>query len=139
MRKTFSVLAVVLVTLMLQAAVTKSSTVVANSITMTAGAADVTSSDFDNSGSYRTHCIIRFTNGATGPTVAPRVDIQTSEDTTAGNYSTLFTVNGDTVNSSVNTRDVWLNDAVEHARFISGSNTVQNVTLRIVCEKITGI
>jgi hypothetical protein len=132
-------LCILLLTVAADAAVTKTNTVVANSITMTAGAGDVTSSDFDNSGSYRTHCIIRFTNGATGPTVAPRVDVQTSEDTTAGNYSTLFTVNGDTVNSSVNTRDVWLNDAVEHARFISGSNTVQNVTLRIVCEKITGI
>jgi hypothetical protein len=139
MKKLIYILSLVLIATTAWAAVTKASTVVANSITMTAGAADVTSSDFDNSGSYRTHCIVRFTNGATGPTVAPRVDIQTSEDTTAGNYSTLFTVNGDTVNSSVNTRDVWLNDAVAHARFISGSNTVQNVTLRIVCEKITGI
>jgi hypothetical protein len=139
MRKTFSVLAVVLVTLMLQAAVTKSSTVVSNNITLTAGAADTTTSDVDLTGSYRAHLIIRFTNGATGPTVAPRCDVQTSEDTTAGNYSTLFTVNGDTVNSSVNTRDVWLNDAVEHARLVCGSNTVQNVTLRIVVEKVTGI
>lgn len=139
MKKTILFLCFILVTTAALAAPTKSSTVVANNITMTAGAADVTSSDVDLSGSYRHHCLIRFTNGATGPTVAPRVDIQTSEDTTAGNYSTLFTVNGDTVNSSVNARDVWLNDSVEHARFISGSNTVQNVTLRIVCEKITAL
>lgn len=133
------VLCYVLYALPVWGAVTKSSTVVANDITMTAGAGDVTSSDVDLTGAYRTHCIIRFTNGATGPTVAPRVDILTSEDTTAGHYSKIFTVNGDTVNSSVNTRDIWLNDTVEHLEFVSGSNTVQNVTLRIVCEKITAI
>lgn len=139
MRKFLSLFLVALFVPPLWGAPTKANVVVANDITMTAGASDVTSSDVDLTGSYRTHCIIRFTNGATGPTVAPRVDVMTSEDTTAGHYSKLFTVNGDTVNSSVNVRDVWLNDSVEHLQFVSGSNTGQNVTLRIVCEKITGI
>lgn len=142
MRKNFRILAALALlagSQVADAAVTKSSTVVANNTTLTAGAADVTTSDVDLTAAYRVHIIIRFTNGATGPTVAPRCDVQTSEDTTAGNYSTLFTVNGDTVNSSVNTRDVWLNDAVEHARLVCGSNTGQNVTLRIVVEKVTGI
>lgn len=120
-------------------ALTKASVVVANDITMTAGAADVTSADTDLTGSYHSICHIRFTNGATGPTVAPRVDIQTSEDTTAGHYTKISTVTGSVANSAVTGFDVVLDDSVEHVRFISGSNTVQNVTLRIVIEKVTAL
>ena len=139
MKRLLSIFLVVLFLPPLWGAPTKSSTVVANDITMTAGAGDVTSSDLDLTGSYRTDCVIRFTNGATGPTIAPRVDVVVSEDTTAGNYSKLFTVNGDTVNSSVNVRPFTMPDSVMHAKFVSGSNTGQNVTLRIVCMKTTGI
>jgi hypothetical protein len=117
--------------------VTKANVVVANNITMTAGAADVNSADQDLTASYRTVCNITFTNGGTGPTIAPRVDVQIAEDTT--NYKKLVTVNGDTIASSVNFRQVVLEDPVEHCRFVSGSNTGQNVTLRIVTEKITAI
>src|SRR5690242_13698600 len=122
-----------------QAAITKASVVVSNDITMTAGAGDATSADTSLTGVYRAICHIRFTNGATGPTIAPRVDVQTAEDTTAAHYSKIVTVTGGVANNGVTVFDVELNDAVEHVRFISGSNTGQNVTLRVVIEEITAI
>lgn len=139
MRKICVVLCVLLVALSLAAAPTKSTVAVAANITMTAGAIDVTSSDLDLSGSYRHYCIVRFTNGATGPTVAPKVVIQVSPDTTSANYSNFAILSGDTVNSSITPYIVPLPDAAQHARFVSGSNTGQNVTLYISCDKITAI
>lgn len=120
--------------------VTKANVVIANNTTMTAGAGDVTNgANTDLTGAYRTIANIRFTNGATPPTVAPRVDVQICE-ANAGSYSTLVTVNGDTSTAnSVSYRLVELPDPVEFCQFISGSNTGQAVTLRIVIEKITGI
>ncbi len=120
-------------------AATKASTVVANNTTMTAGAGNVTSADQDLTTAYRTVARIRLTNGATAPTIAPQVAVQISEDTTGANYMTLTTVVGDAVNSSVNEFVVEIPDPAEHMQFVSGSNTGQNCTLRIVVEKITGI
>ena len=120
-------------------AITKASVVVANNITMTAGAANVTSADQDLTASYRTIARIRFTNGATGPTVQVQVAVQVSEDTTAGDYMTLATVYSGTVNSAVSEYVVEIPDTALHVQFVSGSNTGQNVTLRIVIEKITAI
>ena len=127
-----------LATLPAFAAITKTSVVVENNITMTAGAASVTSPSTSVSGSYHTICHIQFTNGTAGPTVAPFVTVQTSE-VSGGTYVNVVTVNGDTTASSVSERDVVLDDAVENVQFVYGGNTGQNVTLRIVVEEITGI
>jgi hypothetical protein len=141
MRTAFSIilaLATLLSPLCVFAGVTKANTVLANDVTMTAGAGDVTYSD-DLTGAYRTLVRIRFTNGGTGPTVAPRCDVKVSEDTTTAHFMKLLTVNGDTVNSSVNEFFVELPDSGERLNVVCGSNTVQNVTLRLVDERITGI
>lgn len=120
-------------------ALTKASVVVQNNITMTAAAGNVTSADQDLTGAYQTIARIRFTNGATGPTVAAQVQVQISEDTTAANYMTFATVNGGTVNNGITEFTIVLPDAAEHVQFVSGSNTAQNVTLRIVIEKVTAV
>lgn len=116
---------------------TKSSTVVHNSITLTAGAGDTTSSDQDLSASYQHTARIRITNGGTGPTVPAQCKILISEDTTSGNFITLATIKGDTANSAVVEQVVTIPDTATYVRFVSGSNTGQNVTLRVVLDKIT--
>ena len=120
-------------------ALVKSSAVVHNDITLTAGAGDTTSATQDMTGNYRTIARVRFTNGGTGPTVQAQCKIQVSEDTTSGNFMTLDTVYGGTVNSAVSEYVVEIPDPCEQLRFVSGSNTAQNVTLRVVVEKVTSI
>ncbi len=120
-------------------ALTKTNTVVHNDITLTAGAGDTTSSDQSLTGNYRTLARVRFTNGATGPTVQAQTKVQISEDTTSGNYMTLTTVYGGTANSAVTECMVEIPDSAEHLRCVSGSNTAQNVTLRVVLEQITAL
>ena len=120
-------------------ALTKASVVVDNDIAMVAGAGNVTSADQDVTAAYRIGVRIRLTNGATGPTVQAQIAVQTSEDTTSGNYTTRATVYGGTVNSAVTEADVEIPDTALHVRFVSGSNTGQNVTRRIVLEKITAL
>lgn len=116
---------------------TKSSTVVHNSITLTAGAGDTTSSTQSLTGSYQHTARIRITNGATGPTVVAQCKVQISEDTTSGNFMTLATILGTTVNSDVVEVVVAIPDTAQQVRFVSGSNTGQNVTLRVVLDTIT--
>lgn len=118
-------------------ALTKGNTVVANNTTLTASAADTTSANQDVSGSYQTIVHVQFTNGATGPTVAAQTRVQVSEDGT--NYYDLTTLKGSTTNSDVVAYHIDIHPAVSNVRFISGSNTGQNVTLRIVIEKITAL
>lgn len=118
-------------------ALTKSSTVVHNSITLTAGAGDTTSSTQDLTASYQHTARIRISNGGTGPTIAAQCKVQVSEDTTSGNFMTLATVIGTTVNSDVVEVSVAIPDTAQQVRFVSGSNTGQNVTLRVVLDKVT--
>lgn len=120
-------------------AITKASTVVANNTTLTAGAGATTSATQDITGAYRSTVRVRLTNGATGPTVPAQCSIQISEDTTAGNFIEHTLVVGTSVNSDVNEFVIELPDTALQLRFVSGSNTGQNVTLRIVVDKITAI
>jgi len=120
-------------------ALTKSSTVVHNSITLTAGAGNTTSSNQSLTGVYQAIARIRFTNGATGPTVAAQTQVQISEDTTGANYMTLATLGGGTTNSAVSEYVVYIPDAALNLQFVSGSNTAQNVTLRVVLDTITAV
>jgi len=119
-------------------AITKASTVVHNNISLVAAAADTTSADQDVSACYRQVARIRFTNGATGPTVQAQCKVQVAE-TSAGDYTTLATVYGGVVASAITEYEVEIPDATPHVRFVSGSNTGQAVTLRAVLDTITAI
>ncbi len=120
-------------------ALTKSSVVVANDIAMTAGAANVTSADQDISASYEVTCRIRITNTA-AVGVAGQCSVQISEDTTAGNYMQLALVkSGDLLSGTVAEYVIAIPDAATHLRFVSGSNTTHDCTLRIVLDKVTGL
>ena len=120
-------------------ALTKASTVICNDITMTAGAASVTSADQDLSGAYEATVRVRITNsGALG--VAAQVQIQVSEDTTAGNYMTAQVVKSfDLVSGTVTEMVIPLADTVQHLRIVSGANTSANCILRVVVDKVTAV
>lgn len=120
-------------------ALTKASVVIANGTTLTAGAGNTTSSVEDVTAAYTASVRVRLTNGATGPTVAAQVAVQIAEDTTSGNFMTIATVQGSVANSAVVESLVQLPDTAMQLRTVSGSNTGQNVTLRIVLEKITAL
>lgn len=120
-------------------ALTKTSVVVHDNITLTAGAGDTTSATQDLTAVYQTIARIRLTNGATGPTVAAQCKVQIAEVDTAAKYMTLATVVGLTSNNGVVEAVVAIPDPAEQLRFVSGSNTGQDVTLRVVIEKVTGL
>ena len=120
-------------------ALTKTFTVVAANTTMTAAAANVTSADQDLTTSYEVTVRIRITNGgALG--VAAQVSVQISEDTTAANYTQLALVkSGDLLTGTVAEYTIQIPDTALHMQFVSGSNTTNNCTLRIVIDRITGL
>lgn len=120
-------------------ALTKANTVVHDDATLTAGAADTTSATQDLTGSYDTLVRVRITNGATGPTVAAQCKVQISEADIAAKYMTLATLQGGTANSGVYEWCVQIPGAAEYLRTVSGSNTGQNVTLRVTLEKVTAL
>lgn len=120
-------------------ALTKTSNVVANGTTMTAGAGNVTSSDVDLTAVYEATVRIRITNGTvTNLGVAGQVSVQISEDTTAGNYTQLALVkSGDLVASTIAEYTIAIPSTTSHMRFVSGSNTTNSCTLRIVVDETT--
>lgn len=120
-------------------ALTKTSNVVANNTTMTAAAGNVTSSDVDLTSVYSATCRVRITNGGTLG-VAAQVSVQVSEDTTSGNYTQIALVkSGDLVSGTVAEYTIAIPDTSLHMRFVSGSNTTNNCTLRIVVDEITAV
>lgn len=118
-------------------AATKSVTVVHNNVTLTAGAGDTTSSSIDLVDGYGAIAHIKLTNGATGPTVAAQTKVQLSPDDS--NWYDLVTIAGETANSAVRQANVVIPPEAKYARFVSGSNTGQDVTLRVEVSEISAI
>ena len=108
---------------------TKVVTVLADNVTLTAGAGNTTSSVATLDDGYGAALHIKLTNGATGPTVAASVQIQVSADNSEYyNFGGAFT--GSTTNSAVvSWGGVEIPIGVEYLRIVSGSNTGQNVRL----------
>lgn len=121
-------------------AITKARTSIWSATTLTAGAANTTSSAVDLSAGYGAQVNIQLTNGGTGPTVAAQVQIQVANDT----GGTLF-VNyggplvGSTTLSVVTSWSVDLPIGVNRLRLVAGSNTGQNVTVDADISNVTGI
>ena len=110
-------------------ATVKTTTVVQNNITLTAGAGDTTSSSVNLEDGYGGSLYVKITNGATGPTNPAQVQIQTSPDDT--NFFDLGgPLQGDSDNNGVQSWAIPIPIGDEFIRFVSGSNTGQNVTLR---------
>ena len=122
------------------AAVTKTNVVLENNTTLTAGGGLVTKdANTDLTGSYRTLVRIKFTNGATGPTVPAQCQIQLA-GASGGTYNNYgATMVSQTGNNVVTDFVVDLPDPGMWLQFSCGNNTAQNVTLRIEIDKITAI
>lgn len=119
-------------------AATKSVTVVHNDITLTAGGGDTTSSAQNFTTEYSAMALIKITNGATGPTVPAQVQIQISADSSNW-YDWGGALIGNVDNDEIYSFAVEFPIPVMYIRFVSGSNTGQNVTLRVELMEVTAV
>lgn len=116
----------------------KTNTALHNGTTLTAGAGDTTSSTVNATTKYGMALGIKLTNGATGPTVAAQVQVQVSNDNSKF-YNFGPALVGDTANSAARSWGVDIPPAFQYFRTVSGSNTVQNVTLDVDASVIDSI
>ena len=114
-------------------------TVLDNDVVLTASAADHDSSVLDLQDGYGGSMDIKITNGATGPTVGAQAQVQTSPDNThwykAG--GALGAALGSAVVSSWG--DIPIPFGAKYLKVTSGSNTVQDVTIRVEATEVTAI
>ena len=119
-------------------ATSKTVSVIHNNITMTAAAGDVTSDPWDLQDGYGGVLNVKLTNGATGPTVAGQVQIQCSpDDSNYYNYGGPLV--GSTTNSAVRSFTINVPVGVKYVKVVSGSNTGQNVTLRVSGTEVVSV
>ena len=119
-------------------AVTKAVTVLDNNVTLTAAAADHTSDVWTLDDGHGGELYIKVTNGATGPTVAAVVQIWASPDNT--NYYKFSGVLGSTLgNNIISSWSIPIPIGVEFIKVISGSNTGQDVVIRVEGSEISAI
>lgn len=119
---------------------TKARTSIWSATTLTAGAADTTSSIIDINTGYGAQVNIKLTNGATGPTVAAQVQVRVYNDT----GHTLVVdfggpLVGSTSNNGVTSWSVDLPIGVCSVVLVAGSNTAQNVTVDADISNVTGL
>ena len=118
-------------------ATTKTTTVVVNNVTMTAGAGN-TNHDITIDTGYGGMVALKLTNGATGPTVAAQIQTQQSNDgTNFFNYGGAL--QGSTANNDVESWAIEIPIGVKRLRFVIGSTTGQNVTGRVEVTNTTAV
>jgi hypothetical protein len=119
-------------------AATKVLTAMESGLTLTAGAGDDTGAVVTIDTSYGSDIGIKITNGATGPTVAAQVQVQTSQDN-----SEWYDFGGALVaqlgNAVVTSWPVEIPMGWEYVRTIQGSNTVQDVTCDIDLSQVSEV
>jgi len=119
-------------------ATTKAVTVLDNNTTLTAGAADHASSIWTLDDGYGAELYVKFTNGSTGPTVAAEAQVWASPDNSNW-YEFGGVIQGTTTNSDVVSWSMQIPIGVEYIKVVSGSNTDQNVTIRVEGSEVTAI
>jgi hypothetical protein len=119
---------------------TKSRTSIWSAQTLTAGAANTTSSSVNLSAVFESSVSITLTNGATGPTIAAQVQPQVANDsggTLWVNYGGALV--GTTVNSDISHFSFTVPIGYAAMRLVAGSNTGQNVTVNADISTVTAI
>lgn len=117
---------------------TKVVTVLDDNVTLTAAAADHTSGVWTIDDGYGGELYIKVTNGATGPTVAAQAQIWASADNS--NYYKFGGVLISTLgNAIVTSWSIPVPMGVEYLKVISGSNTGQDVVIRVEGSEVTAI
>lgn len=119
-------------------ATTKVVTVLDDSVTLTNSAADHTSDVWTLDDGYGSVLYIKFTNGATGPTVAASAQIWFSPDNSNW-YQFGGRISGNTTNNGVESWSIEVPIGVEYVKVVSGSNTGQNVTIRVEGSEVTAV
>lgn len=117
---------------------TKAVTILDNNVTLVAAAANHTSGLFTRLSDYAAGLLIKVTNGTTGPTLAAQAQIQVSMDNS--NWfklggTLIATLGNNGVTSWVVNLPIW----AKYAQVISGSNTGQNVVIRVEGGDLTAI
>lgn len=114
----------------------KSTTVIWNNVTQTAGGS-TTSSAVTLTDAYAAHLDIRVTNGATGPTLPATIRIEYSHNNTDW-YPQTTDMPADLGNNVVTTFNWDIPPGVGYVRLQGGGNTGQSVTLRAEITELTG-
>jgi hypothetical protein len=117
---------------------TKTVTVIHNDATLTAGAGDTTATAVDLADGFGALLHIKLTNGATGPTLAARCQVQLSPDNSNW-YNFGGQLFGSTANNGVMSANIEIPIGAKYLRTVSGSNTGQNVTLRVEISEVTAL
>jgi len=122
-------------------------TVIHNDITLIASAADTTATGVSIGTKYGVALLVKITNGATGPTVPAQCRVQVSgDDSNYYNYGGALVAG--TANYAAGPPVVgvysWdvplpLDAQALYVRTVSGSNTGQNVTLRVELATVDSI
>lgn len=115
----------------------KQVTVLFDSVALVAGAGNQTSStvnlvDFPRGGGL----YYKFTNGGTGPTVPAQIQINFSNDQTNW-FPAGSAIVGPTGNNATAGNRVDIPPDAEYLQVVAGSNTGQNVTLRVEVVAVT--
>jgi len=119
-------------------ATTKSISVLDDDTTLTASAGDHTSSVWTLTDGFGGELHIKITNGATGPTVPAQAQIQVSPDNSNW-YDFGGPIVGTSTNSDVVSVTVNMPIGIQYAKVVSGSNTGQDVTIRVEGTEVTAI
>ena len=119
-------------------ATTKANTVVLNDVTMTAGAGDVTTDGPDLDDGYGGIAYVKLTNGGAGPTIAAQVQIEVSADD-ANWYEFGGALVGSVTSLAIRSWTVDIPIGILHIRTVTGSNTGQNVTVRVDVAEVTAV
>lgn len=105
-------------------------TVLDDNVTLTASAADHDSGIWELSDGYGGILGIKITNGATGPTIAAVAQAWWSPDNS--NWYKLYGAFGSTLgNGIVSSWPVNIQIGIKYVKVISGSNTGQDVVIRV--------
>lgn len=120
-------------------ATTKTTTIVWDNVVLTAGAGDTTGAAVDLTDGYGAVVDVKLTNGATGPTVAAQVQIETSPDN-----SNWYEFGGALVGSTANNGvapwgSIEIPIGTKYLRPIAGSNTGQDVTVRVEVTEVEAV
>ena len=119
-------------------ATTKPVTVLDDNVTLTAAAGDHTSGVWTIDDGYGGILGIKITNGATGPTVAAKAQVQWSPDNSNW-YNLGGTFGASLGNSVVSSWPVSIQIGIKYIKVISGSNTGQDVVIRCEGTEISAI
>lgn len=117
---------------------TKVVSVLDNDVTLTAAAGDHTSSVWTIDDGYGGTLYIKITNGGTGPTIAAEAQVQASPDNSNW-YNYGGALKSTLGNGVITPWPINIEAGIEYIRVVSGSNTGQDVVIRVEGTEITAL